>query len=135
MLPQACQKAGSSATVRKLSRPTQVVRPLSVLWKASRTSRIIGYQEKTAKQRTAPMRKPWAVRLRRRDVANRPVAGRGSAAPVGAGRRVPASLGIVLRAGIVAPWCWVPLLRVRTGGADRAGPPPPGRVTGGPGPG
>lgn len=83
VLRQACQNAGSLTTVVRLSRPTQRVWPDSVFWKARPNSRTIGYQEKTAKHTTAPMRKACAVRLRRRLLVNRSRLGGGP--PGGAG--------------------------------------------------
>src|SRR3954453_4347943 len=105
----------------KLAKPTHVVVPRRVRWKAMMNSRTMGYHEKTMKQSTAPMRKPCPVRLRRRRLltgVRRRDAGRagalcrgnvvtamkklpdqGGAAPGGAGREGRGSSGQATGAG------------------------------------
>ncbi len=54
----ALQNSGSCITWVKLRQPTHVVFPAKlVFWKLITISRTIGYQEKTAKQISAPARK------------------------------------------------------------------------------
>lgn len=104
VLRHACQKAGSLKTVSRFSRPTQETSPWSVFWKARKNSRTIGYQEKNAKQRTAPIRKPCAVRLRFRLLPNAPPCWGGPSTGGWAWRALAALLGVRLGADIVAPW-------------------------------
>lgn len=49
-----------------------MVLPSLFFWKARKNSLTIGYQEKKEKQSTAPIRKPWAERLRCTARANEP---------------------------------------------------------------